>query len=291
MRQIKLPRFRTDSNLRMRKVGEDWEREFELYWGVDSYEIRETAFAPMADRSEHLPGGFFVWRGWPEKPGGAGEYGFIPGKGWRLPFGKLYRPTDCAREILIDFTRHDPEKPEDLLHFVNLWGCLGVGGTTYGRGGFDSVNKTRDAFRHLRALTDQLGRLKELEPPNDEGMQKKGRQRIGRTESDRYLEWTAFAQHLNPHLEAISPAIRPEPGRGVRAIWRPKRLLDVLYLELWVWATDYETFGRCPECAAIFARSRTNQLYCSRACVNRAGVRRWRRALRNPKVGQRRDRR
>lgn len=278
MRRIKLPRFRTDSDLGVRKVGEDWEREFELYWGRYIYEIRETAFAPMADRSEHLPGGFLVWRGWPEKPGGSGKWGFTPGRGWQLPSGKLYCPTDCAREILIDFTRHDPEKPEDLLHFVNSWGCLGVGGTTYGRIGFDSVNKTRDAFRHLRALADQLAILKGLEPTNDEEVQKKGRQQRGRTASDRYLEWTAFAQHLNPHLQAISPAIRPEVDRGVRAIWRPKRLLDVLYLELWVWATDYENFGRCPECAAIFARSRTNQLYCSRACVNRAGARRWRRA-------------
>ena len=72
------------------------------------------------------------------------------------------------------------------------------------------------------------------------------------------------------------PAQGPFPEQTMRQACGPMRDLFILRVrDLLLQAPTLEPIRQCPECERIFLRVR-KQEYCSRACVNRASVRRWR---------------
>ena len=159
----------------------------------------------------------------------------------------------------------DRRKPADLLFLVNKWGHLGVGGAGKPASEFDSVRRTIDEIVELQTLGAKLEKLRE------------GRTKLGQT---KLVDWYGFANRLNVHLWSIHPAVEPTPinsPRDLRPTWRPRRLLDVLYLQLWIWVTEARSLRRCPFCYALFAPGRANQLYCARQCAVHAAVQRFRR--------------
>src|SRR5262249_29002742 len=59
--------------------------------------------------------------------------------------------------------------------------------------------------------------------------------------------WRAFTLALTKHLNGVQPTLRWDPGqgRGVPA-WTARRPLDVLYGEIWDWATEGSQIRKCP---------------------------------------------
>jgi hypothetical protein len=90
--------------------------------------------------------------------------------------------------------------------------------------------------------------------------------------------WRAFTLELTKHLDGVQPTLRwdPDQRRGVPA-WTAQRPLDVLYTEIWDWATEGKQIRKCPNCSSYFQSSRKNKLDCTRSCACVASVRRSRR--------------
>ena len=97
------------------------------------------------------------------------------------------------------------------------------------------------------------------------------------------LAFELSEQLRDVHLGAISG------GRALEAVYRPRHLLDALWLELWRQATNMARYRRCPECRALFIPGRANQQYCTRLCANRPTVRAWKRKQQEKQRAQQRQ--
>jgi hypothetical protein len=183
-----------------------------------------------------------------------------------------------AADILLDVQRVESADPKALLRFVNKWGRLGVG-------------VPRDAFfldgvvltgRYLSQLKEWIEALEALQ---------RGRKRMRQSPKPsltRPWAWDGLAfvlseQLRNIHLGAVAAS------RKLVAVYRPRNLLEALWLELWRQATEMKRYRRCPECRALFVPGRANQQYCTRLCANRPTVRAWKRKQQEKKRAQQRQ--
>ena len=240
----------------------------ELDWPVYQYEIVE------AYHGRKWPGGLFLPKGVdPESP--------PPEKRWPKPV-RWYKPLHCAEEILQDVSRLDPSDPKDLLAFVSRWGRLGVGASyprpkdpatgwwgmymladltdPWGTGQTDGVTNT----------AEHLGDIKEL----NEGLYTLQHRRASR------YSWPQLAWALDGRLGGVKLSVRPAENR-LFPLYRIRRLLDGLYLQLWERATEAHQLRRCRECQSLFVPDRRDQRYCKtngqQLCARRASLKRFRR--------------
>lgn len=198
---------------------------------------------PMAQAPPWPTGGVFVPKGWT--------------KAGREPKPRNeYDLTEVADEILTDAQSAAGGDPKTLLHFVNRWGVLGVGVPGYQEFSFDGVELTHQHLSWLKERIEALGALR-------------GRRQTSAT-------WADLAFDLNSVLGGIHPAARPT-GHGLVPVHHLSRLWDALCFRLWERATESRRLRRCPECRTLFFPRRVSHKYCTRRCVNRITVRRWRR--------------
>jgi hypothetical protein len=88
------------------------------------------------------------------------------------------------------------------------------------------------------------------------------------------LHWRAFSVSLEDHLRLVHPMIRVSKT-GPAPAWRVTAPIDVLWAEIWNFATLGGRIVRCPDCREWFVRDRRNKTYCGATCANRATSRRW----------------
>jgi hypothetical protein len=193
------------------------------------------------------------------------------------PF-EYYNPMTAAADILLDVQRVESEDPKALLRFVNKWGRLGVG-------------VPRDAFfldgvvltgRYLTQLKEWIEALEALQHG------KKRPRRSSKSLLTRPWTWRDLAFELSEHLRDIHLGAVAERPKLV-AVYRPRHLLDALWLELWRQATEMKRSRRCPECRVLFIPGRANQQYCTRLCANRPTVRAWKRKQKDKHMAQARQ--
>ena len=82
------------------------------------------------------------------------------------------------------------------------------------------------------------------------------------------------------------PVANPDPAVDKRkaqlSFSGPWQDMFILLLNLCLWQENVESLSTCPECGKVFLRNR-RQVYCGRACVNRATVRAWRKSPKGKK--------
>jgi hypothetical protein len=76
----------------------------------------------------------------------------------------------------------------------------------------------------------------------------------------------------NPHVPALPD---PHPGRHIMSVQGAVRDLFLLHVSHLSRAVNTAMLTRCPECDTVFLR-KSNQVYCSKKCVNRVTQRRFR---------------
>ena len=76
----------------------------------------------------------------------------------------------------------------------------------------------------------------------------------------------------NPHVPALPT---PHPGRHFVSVQGAVRDLFLLRVHHLLEQVNTAMLTRCPDCDTIFLR-KSNQVYCSKKCVNRVTQRQWR---------------
>lgn len=229
-------------------------------------------------------------------------------EGWGTKRPDSIRSYDAVAEagaMLTGVTGLEVDDDAALLGFVNKWGLLRCADPVLEW--CDSVYQTRALLRRVQRLARWLNAMQESRwrdrdiPGYQEVAAHFNRRTIPRgwrlKESRKRLLWYAFATaldyalweiRLRPRVVATGTPldvasrprtlILPENGQPIGPVLLPHRLADVPFLELWRCATNPQVLlRRCKGCSALFSVSRTNtrQKYCERACLNRAGFRRW----------------
>jgi predicted RNA-binding Zn ribbon-like protein len=240
------------------RPGGSWESEYELTWPVYPYEIQDR---PHRSLAALLRARGITW------PSG-GVFVKQPTDGARVI--RAYKPTERSDEILEEVTKLDTASSAALLGFVRKWGLLGVGFP--GWEDFAECESVEQARQKLNLLRDCVsfyftwyGGAK------------------SRTTAERTQGAVGLAETLGALLGRVHPAVRVHAGK-FEPFHRVHSLMDAISLQLWMQVTEAKRFRRCPEpiCKALFVPGREDQEYCSRACVNRANVRNWRRKRRKP---------
>lgn len=214
---------------------------------------------------------------------------------------RTYDPFAQVPELLPAATSVPEGDQQALVRFVDRWGLLGIVNPGDAVKMWDSVQATWWELARLRRLTAWLGALKAGRPEGRPDLAEISRMLTGVPAAPsarelRRIHWQAFAASLSAALRScvLVPELTPNGSTAVpvRQSWRPRRLLDVLYLALWQHATEADqVLRRCDVCAGMFFVSATNtvKVYCSPRCKNLAGVRahrkRERRMARRKKEG------
>lgn len=217
------------------------------------------------------PEGIFVWAGWPDADelcarckhpetkhgpqedeqaptlgadGAVSDAAYptrcrVPGCRCAAPRVDAYDPMEQIDEILREITALDVSSESALLAFVNRWGTLGLG-LRENRGArwhipFEAVSDTQHKLREIQSLAAGILRFRARRVRDDQA----ARQAV-----------TTLNQHL------ASCTVRPAlvvTRKGLVPQYRPGRLLDALYLGLWLWGFgEGKTLRRCAVCGGVF---------------------------------------
>lgn len=268
---------------------EDWWDAFEIRWRRVPYEILTEPRGEWRAKWESLerkhikflePNPPSPWEreklvtasrrsiyGEPWPPGG-GETTKVfkiswPSGGIFVPQGKpesYYEPLNHTEDILSDVQHVRGSDPQDVLHFVNKWGVLGVGIPGAPDFPADAVGLTGERLSQLKGWLEALYAM----------------------QRGRKTNVADFAEQLSRELSRIRFAARPTRA-GLRPVFQLQSLWETLCLEVWGIATEGKRLRRCPNCEHLFIRGRENQTFCAWACANRYAVRRWKRRQRQKK--------
>jgi hypothetical protein len=282
-------------------TGEDWWGAFELTWPQGPYRImaepegrwgevlqavprRRVSFpfdsappAPWVWEKREVPGPASsiygaessamaslgqtveVYRlGWPA--GGI----FVPDESKRS--AAPYHPIPQGSEILLEAQKAATTDAQGLLAFVNRWGVLDVGIPGKPDFGADGVEYTGEVLRELAAWIATLHALQ------------RGKKLPH--------AWAKLIKAFEEHLEGVRFSARAGP-RGLVPRLPVRRLLDVLYLELWGVATGGKRLRRCKRCERFFLRTRGDRIFCTGVCARRWHVREWKRRHRRARTRRR----
>lgn len=182
---------------------------------------------------------------------------FVP-SGWRGSSGQMpppvrvYDPVEVLPTLLRAVQLAAEDKPSQLLTFIGTWGALGVGLPDDPDFPLDGVNLTRTWLRSVASWLEGYHALKLGEPSSP--------------------KWDTLTEMLNDQLVGVHPIARLRQGKLLPQ-FRPRSLLDTLWLGCWQMATDGDDLRRCLDCRSLFLPGRRNQYYCDRLCANRHTVR------------------
>jgi hypothetical protein len=102
--------------------------------------------------------------------------------------------------------------------------------------------------------------------------------------------WSAFAAAITEYLRLVHPTMRWSGGHPTAA-WRIRRLVDVLWIQLWNLATGGVCVRRCrhQRCRKWFPVDRQGKVYCSLECSHRgSAAASYQKSQRNRRRGKRR---
>lgn len=210
---------------------------------------------------------------------GEGRHGHVPVK-----YLRTYDPTEEATKILTAATALDLADDAAILAFVNAWGLLGVAEPDAPHQLWDSVTRTKGTLDQIKGLAEWLRAMK-TERWDDPALSVLSDRQLRMADDTQggnraAAYWAAFAGTLNECLSVITitPQLIAE-GAGLRQVFRPRRIADLLYFALWQIADKHDSVLQvCRACRGLYPVSRTNEkkTYCSPKCKNRATVQQWR---------------
>jgi hypothetical protein len=198
---------------------------------------------------------------------------------------RTYDPTEEAEAILTAATGLDPEDETAILKFVNTWGLLGAAEPDASIQLWDSVALTKSTLAGVKYLATSLKALQQrrwddptLPSIREEQNPIRNDPQPLHGDARARARWAAFARVLNERLSPVRPQLLPAK-KGLRQLFRPRCIADLLYLTIWRQATEEDLILRkCRACRGLYSVARTNgkKKYCSPRCKNRATVRKWR---------------
>ncbi len=82
----------------------------------------------------------------------------------------------------------------------------------------------------------------------------------------RKILYAGEAEDKGSYLKSINPAFTLEPDGHPRACYRPRFLINAIYLQFYLLITETKKLKRCKGCQSLFAPERKNQDYCDYWC-------------------------